>query len=184
MNGLNRVPVTMRLSMPCSSCFLLLKSVHAIIKEWETKHNQPFNEETLADQFSDYVQNSKTTIGGRIAKFFRDLWNTLKSLFGNPATITATQDLFSKINAGYYSHFPVDLNGVLEEKYSELPFDYNTLHHIQEEITTQLMAEFFSKNAKYSLVELSDYRSIPIDTFYDSIKQSGWKEVSAMSMNY
>jgi hypothetical protein len=56
-------------------------------------------EERLADDFADYVKGIDPE-EGRIRKFFRELWNAIKSIFNNKTYINT---LFSDINNGVYS---------------------------------------------------------------------------------
>ena len=67
-------------------------------------------EERLADDFADYVKGIDPE-ESKIRKFFRELWNAIKSMFNNKAYIDT---LFRDINNGVYSgkEFRDDRNNV------------------------------------------------------------------------
>jgi hypothetical protein len=56
-------------------------------------------EERLADDFADYVKGIDPD-EGKIRKFFRELWNAIRSMFNNKTYIDT---LFRDINNGVYT---------------------------------------------------------------------------------
>ena len=86
-------------------------------------------EERLADDFSDYVMGIDPE-EGKIKKFFRELWNAIKSIFNNKTYIDT---LFRDINNGVYSgrEFRDDRDNVFaavtsEQRDAAMDYEYLT----------------------------------------------------------
>lgn len=100
--------------------------------------------ERIAEEFRDYVQDNKIPLkpkDGRplILKLFSDLVHFIKSFFVSPGAESKLEELFSKINKGYYK------NAIPE---TPLSFKEAGIIDIESEPATE--------GSEYSIVKLSD----------------------------
>ncbi len=125
--------------------------------------------EQLADEFADYVLTKSKPLGFSIARWFENLWNFIKSIFSGEVRII--DDLFSKIDAGYYKSIPttpLSLNETAEYKLADI--NYIQQYQTVRGVALQLLQEIINPN-KTNSVSLTEFEETvddnTVNKFYD-----------------
>lgn len=166
----------------------------ALYAEYERRHpgEQPRTkrevEELLAEEFRNYMLNEqKPTLGYRITKFFKNIVNYIKTLFGR----TNIQDtLFHNIAKGKFKNFKPEqsvmkefvdtyqqglyyyIPGLTQEEIKKIPniTDGNTFYKVVDSLTSTVLS-------MYQIRSLQDVERLSIQGIFDQIQEKlddGW----------
>jgi hypothetical protein len=128
--------------------------------------------EQLAEEFRSHVLSHQEprTLLGKIGNFFRELWHSIRSLFGNRDRI---QNLFQQINQGAYRDFsPVRTSS--EAEYRAIgPWNEKTTRELIEDMTAKAFRTLFEgrKEGRSPSQALFDVEKMSKSQLYAATKE-------------
>jgi hypothetical protein len=136
--------------------------------------------EQMADEFADYILNNIKPPKARtslIERFFRNIWNFIKSIFSDE--IQSIDNLFSKIDAGYYKtaayiNIPnYETEYARDYRIGEL--DFTKTYQITKGVVAEVIQRFLQQNkslvefdekTQHSATEMYEYVYDRLEEFY------------------
>lgn len=140
-----------------------------------------YYEEKIADAFEDYVlsKGKITPPGFKTKSFFEKLWETIKRMLN--LSPTDMQDLFERIESGYYRGKAVRLNST-SSIYSALPqMSEEETKIILDGLTGEFMSNIF-KNS-YSVESINTLSPDKILEYYNKAKQTLFANLAETANN-
>jgi hypothetical protein len=140
-----------------------------------------YYEEKIADAFEDYVLSKGKIIppGFKTKSFFEKLWETIKKMLN--LSPTDMQDLFERIESGYYRGKAVRLNST-SSIYSALPqMSEEETKIILDGLTGEFMSNIFKNN--YSVESINTLSPNKILEYYNKAKQSLFTNLAETANN-
>lgn len=130
--------------------------------------------ETLANEFADYVLSKQEPTGSLLSRWFKQLWDLIKSIF--TGRISVIDSLFKKIDSGAYkSASPIYIDEETEYSFVDLPYQdqYSTIRGIALEVVQQAINP--TNTSSISLTEWEE-SEVSLAKMYDGV-YSRLKEV-------
>lgn len=164
--------------------FLTSKEQTFIINEYKlqnkSKSSSLSNEkikENIADKFSEYILSEKpTSIAGHIRKFFNDLISFFRNLINKPQAI---DQLFKRINTGYYSSREVNNN--VDAAYNSIPdIDQQVLNETIDHITASVMRDLAANTDNF----FNNFKNISLTKLFDNAKDELNKRIDGIITAY